>query len=250
MGRTKENNQMITFKTYISEAGQAAGKMELTTTSLEKAVAFGEKSFKDNNMELYTEIPNFDKNYTFAQGTAGKGHTKRKDMPVLDDKDIKMFQRRLEDGYLDHTAPYKADSTNKENPFPTGLSGKAAKDWLEAGLYKHDKNMEDDRIDLQTTKVAVGKLLPIQKQIYVDKSIEQISTNGGAAKARSFLESTKTTFIISKDLRILDGHHRYLSAILIDPKIMVNVIKIDMEIDKLLPLTLSYSDAVGNKRNA
>ena len=54
---------------------------------------------------------------------------------------------------------------------------------------------------------------------------------------------------IKKDNRIIDGHHRFLTTVLINPKIKVNCLKIDLPIRELLPLTLAYTDAIGNVRN-
>jgi len=65
----------------------------------------------------------------------------------------------------------------------------------------------------------------------------------------AFMTGKNNVFIMSKDLYIIDGHHRFLSGVLLDPNMQINALIIDLPIAKLLPLTLSYSDAVGNKRN-
>lgn len=54
---------------------------------------------------------------------------------------------------------------------------------------------------------------------------------------------------MSKDRYIIDGHHRFLTGMLIDPKMKVNVLMIDMPISELLPSSLDYSDTIGNVRN-
>ena len=43
--------------------------------------------------------------------------------------------------------------------------------------------------------------------------------------------------------------HRFLSAVLVDPRINVTCLEIDLLINELLPMTLAYSDAIGNVRN-
>ena len=96
--------------------------------------------------------------------------------------------------------------------------------------------------------IAVGNLKPIQAQIYFDKSIAKASRDG-VESSRKFLTSKENNFIVSKDNRIIDGHHRFLTTVLIDPKIKVNCMKIDLPIKELLPLTLAYTDAIGNIRN-
>ena len=48
-----------------------------------------------NGFELDKELPNFDKNYTLAQRSAKLGFTRRKDMPVISNNDVRLLQKRL-----------------------------------------------------------------------------------------------------------------------------------------------------------
>jgi hypothetical protein len=240
---------MLSFKGFnLMEAGQAAGKLELVKINLDTARKFASSQFAANGKTLDSEIPNFEKNFLFAQKQAGTGRTQRKDMPVIDNKDVRAFQQRLKNGSIDINAPL-AKETNKSNPFPEGLSGAEAKKWLENGLESHDGKKGDDRVKVSDTKVAVGQLKPIQKQIYFDKALID-TAKFGAKGSTDFLTGPNNKFIISADNYIIDGHHRYLAGILIDPKMKVPVLKIDLPISKLLPMTLAYGDAIGNKRNA
>ena len=68
--------------------------------------------------------------------------------------------------------------------------------------------------------------------------------NFGAEGTRGFSASKSNFYVISKDNRIIDGHHRYLSAVLVDPKINVTCLEIDLPINELLPMTLAYTDAI------
>lgn len=229
------------FKNFlIEQGGQKAGKLEVDSTPLEKAREFAEKGFN-----LDKEIPDFDENYKKAQSLSKLGKTKRKDMPVITDDDIKKFQKRLEDGNIDINKPLADDPIVKKNPFPEGLSGLKAKKWLELGLK--DGSKTDDKIDVRITKVAVKDLKPIQRQIYFDKSMEAIQQFGAAASL-DFV-TNKSFFVVSGDNYIIDGHHRFLSALLIDPNAKVNALKIQLPIKKLLPMATAYGDAIGNKRN-
>lgn len=234
------------FTKYITEAGEAPGKLELVKTSVDKAYEFAKEQFEKKRQDVDTEMPDFKNNYSFAQKQAGTGKTLRKDMPVIDEKDIKHFQYTLVNGYIDWKAPF-SDPKNKKDPFPTGLKTTDAQEWLKAGHAREDGDWPDDKIKAKLGKETVGKLKPIQKQIYADKSIGA-TAEFGVDTTKSFLEN-QSTFIISKDNYIIDGHHRYLSGLLIDPKMKVNVLRVEAPIKDLLPLSLSYSDAVGNKRN-
>ena len=160
---------------------------------------------------------------------------------------IKDFQKRLSIGSLDINAPYSPDT---DQPFPTGLQlGIDGYTWLRAGKEKNDGEKKDDVIKVSNKKLTVSSLHPIQKQIYVDKSVEPIAKTG-AKSSKKFLSGKGTTYVTSKDGFIIDGHHRFLASILLDPKMKVNCMVIDLPINKLLPASLSYSDAIGNKRNA
>lgn len=222
--------------------GQSAGAMELLSISLKDAHEFFEK----RNFDIQKEIPNFDQNFKLAQKIVRIGRTQRKDMPVINDDDVKKFQRRLEQGFIDIRAPF-ADETPNDNPFPEGLKGTRAQEFLQKGLAKYDGSDRDDKVNVQIRSVEAKKLKPIQKQIYFDKSMGA-TVDFGVQSSINFI-TKESFFIISADNYIIDGHHRFLSGLLIDPSIKVNCLSIDLDIKKLLPLAKAYGDAIGNKRN-
>lgn len=234
---------MKRFNVYITErnGGASAGKLEVVTTSLEVAREYALSKFPT----LYKDIPDFDKNYVLVQKLAYKGSTKRKDMPVITSKDIDKFQKRLMKGKLDVTTPF-ANDTNPANPFPRGLSGSEAERFVELGMKKYDGDEIDDVVKVTRDKISAKDLIPIQDQIYFDKGIGTIVNNGVAGTIK--LLNSKV-LIVSSDNRIIDGHHRFLSAILLDRNMKLNVLKINLPLSKLLPLSIAYGDAIGNKRN-
>tara|TARA_Y100000004_G_scaffold3286_1_gene3886 strand:+ start:168 stop:914 length:747 start_codon:yes stop_codon:yes gene_type:complete len=234
--------------TILAEAGGAeAGKLELISTSLNVARSYAEKMFEKGGQDFEKQMPNFDKNYTLAQRSAKLGFAKRKDMPVIDNRDVKLLQRRLQQGSIDINKPF-AKNDLPDDPYPDGLDRKTGKVWVTSGLATKDGDPKDDVVKVTNESIAVGNLKPIQAQIYFDKSIAKASRDG-VESSRKFLTSKDNNFIVSKDNRIIDGHHRFLTTVLIDPKIKVNCLKIDLPIRELLPLTLAYTDAIGNIRN-
>ena len=80
---------------------------------------------------------------------------------------------------------------------------------------------------------------------YMFKNGKIVSNN---AQITIYLQND-SILILSADLYLLDGHHRLLSAMLIDPKMKLKALIIDLPIKKLLPLTIAYGDSIGNKRN-
>lgn len=229
----------------LEQGGQAAGKLELGNTSLKEAKRYAEGLLEGTGKTLDELLPDFDKNFLKAKTMAALGTEVRKEMPVINDDDVRLLQQRLKQGKIDIHPPF-ADATPQKNPFPEGLSGDKADEFLQKGLQ--DSNKKDDIVSVSKTKEKVGKLKPIQKQIYLDKSLERTLTTGDVQGTKNFL-ANQTFFIVSKDNFIIDGHHRYMSGVLIDPEIRVTCIKIDLPISMLLPLTKAYGDAIGNKRN-
>lgn len=238
---------MLTFNQYILEAGgSSAGKLEIVKTPVNVAYDYSKKLFAKKGQDLDVEIPDHNENYEIAQHKAAMGHTKRKDMPVIAPSDVKDLQRMLSKGTIDIQGPW-APQTDTGNPFPEGLRGKRADEFFTRGLRIHDGSKKDDIVRITKKKVSVQELSPIQQQIYYDKSMGMI-TKFGVKASKDFHKTT--TFITSSDLRIIDGHHRWLSALLLNPNVKVNAFMIDLPISKLLPLAIAFGDARGNKRNA
>jgi len=238
---------MKSFTIWLCEetlkGGAAAGKLEIHSTSINQAVDHAVGVLGD---EKYAEIANFPENYKIAKAQASRGWTKRKDMPVITSRDVHEFQNRIQQGFIDLKKPFASD-TDPNKPFPSGLKGDRAKQWMQNGLAKFDGDPSDDRVSVSSKRIPVSQLKPIQKQIYVDKALDAMA-RGTLESTKNFL-STQTLYITSSDNYIIDGHHRYLAGMLIDPNMKVQTISINLPIKVLLPLALAYGDAIGNSRN-
>lgn len=221
--------------------------MELRALDLDQARQYATEALRKARLDIRRELPNFDQNFNLAQSIVGVGSMSRREMPVIDTADVKDLQARLESGFIDLTAPWSKVTQAHGDPFPQGLSGKQAQQWLEGGLRKYDGSRGDDKVQASLQEEQVGNLVPIQGQIYFDKAVGFIVSNGGAAGAKLALASN--ILIASSDLHLIDGHHRFLAGLLISPATEVPVLAIDLSIKQLLPLTLSYSDVLGHPRN-
>lgn len=236
---------MITFKQFLEAGGTESGKLEITKISLEDALEYSRRAFAKYNRNLDRELPKFSEGFLLAQKLARMGYTKRKDMPVISRTQVHEFQRALSSGEIDIRKPFAVD-TNTKNPFPEGLSGSEAKKWLKNGLKIHDGNDRDDVVKTSIERVSVSKLIPIQEQIYLDNPIDKIAKEGVDA-SKEFIKNA--VFVTSSDYRIIDGHHRFLSALLKDVNTIVPILKVALPIKMLLPLATAYGDAIGNSRN-
>jgi len=240
--------QEFLYEQLIQEAeggGEAAGKLELVKISVEQAEKFLKEQYEKSKFNYEDEIEDFVKRFEFAKNQATRlGKTKRKEMPVINNEDVKNFQRRLEQGKIDIKNPW-SPTTKDNKPFPEGLRGTDAQDFLERGLK--DTSKKDDKIVVRIQQKSIKDLRPIQKQIYFDKSLG-MTAKFGVKSSSDFLQK-QSFFVTSSDNFIIDGHHRWLSGCIIDPEMKVNCLDIDLEISKLLPLAKAYGDAIGNKRN-
>jgi hypothetical protein len=235
------------IKYLIEGGGEKPGTLEILNTPLEKARMMFEKMFKSNNKELDKEIPEFDDQYEKAKQSASLGHTKRKDMPVISSGDVKSLQDHLAKGKIDIYAPFSPD-TDQDELFPERLKGSRAKGWLSAGEPQKDNGRkEDDVVRVTKGHEAIWKLKPIQKQIYVSKVLDSLD---GRTVDSTIAFLGKSVFIVSQDDFIIDGHHRWLSGMLLKPKMHVHVLRIDLPINELIALSRAFGDAVGNERNA
>ena len=95
-----------------------------------------------------------------------------------------------------------------------------------------DGDAKDDVVSAKFSKESVGNLKPIQAQIYFDKAIKKMA-DVGMEGSKAFQTKKENIYIVSSDNRIIDGHHRFLTSVLIDPRLKVNVLKIHMPIKKL-----------------
>lgn len=124
-----------------------------------------------------------------------------------------------------------------------------AKNWLSSGKGPKENS---DKIKGDYADVPVNQLKPIQEQIFVAKSIKMTSKCGGDLGKMNWLlkpDEKSPYTIISKDNFILDGHHRWLCAYMINPETVMKCVKIDMNCKNLLELTNKFTGAIGNKPN-
>jgi len=220
------------YKIILEEAAPG-GTMELGQTPIEDAIAYC------NRMGL--KIPKLEQHLKLAYKLFSYGKTKREDMPVINTVDVRELQHRLKNGNIDFNQPY-SPNTDSSNPFPSGLSYSDAAKFMSNGL--HDKSRPDDQIHVVQKLIPAKDLKPIQKQVYLDKAVLKIvKSNGSIDYLRNAI------LICSSDNRIIDGHHRYLAALIVNPYFKVNCLVVDLPISKLLPFATAYGDAIGNERN-
>lgn len=125
-----------------------------------------------------------------------------------------------------------------------------------AGRYHRNQMPVIDEADLQALKelfstpearlewcevctVTPDDVTPSQCQIYCDKSINGTAASG-VSGTLDFLKSNH--LVVSRDNWIVDGHHRWLTANLIDPHVQLPAFRIKADLADALPLLLAFSD--------
>jgi len=216
--------------------GKVAFSMNVGNTPLEEARAYAEEKLGKEVVDR--EIPDFDKNYLLLQKKvkAAPG-IPRIQMPVIEPQDIDLFQDRLNEGKVDIFRPYAKgkfveprDLTNEDGP------------WIELGFT--DGSVSDDKLRAKMTKIPAGRLKPTQNQIWVENVIGPMAKWGLPSSSSPVV--TKT-LIVSSDMYILDGHHRFAQATLADPDLKMQALLVPLPIKELLHVGRAYGEAIGNR---
>ncbi len=140
----------------------------------------------------------------------------------------------------------KEDVLGKDEPIklsdiPNAQTAKAV--W-QAGPVDGDDG--DDKANTKSsTTVQVGALKPMQKEVIPDKAL---------AFALGYLKNGVPDLddmeaIISNDMYIMDGHHRWAARTLIDPSAAVKVAAVDMPAADVVSALNLYTAALGKKGN-
>ncbi len=101
-------------------------------------------------------------------------------------------------------------------------------------------------IEFEHKKISAKRLKPVQNEIYIDKAINSILQHG-LSKSRRYLQYL-STITISADNCIIDGHHRWLTAMLINPSMRVNVFQVDKDFTDVYRLMVAYTNILNNSR--
>jgi hypothetical protein len=104
---------------------------------------------------------------------------------------------------------------------------------------KYDKNETDDKVSVKAVDIPATDLYPSQSAIFLGKSL---------GMAIGGVTGGKLDAIISKDNRILDGHHRWAATMFNDPSATIKGYQADLGIGDLIPVMRAMGDAYGNTR--
>lgn len=106
--------------------------------------------------------------------------------------------------------------------------------------------LDDECIGYSFDATKVQDLRPTQCQIYCDRAIAAIA-EFGVVKTKEYLGSKHIISDARND--ILDGHHRWLTAMFFSPTFVLPRFKIDAPLSSILPMLLRFSDARHPRNN-
>jgi len=136
--------------------------------------------------------------------------------------------------YLAEELPTKEISAKE---FPNPLNARLKAIFMKKG--EMDGNPSDDIVKTKPKSWTARKLQPSQSAIYLGKTLGMAvgGVKGGDLGA-----------MVSKDKRILDGHHRWAATMLAEPDAKITGIEADLGIGDLVPVLRALGDAIGNTR--
>jgi hypothetical protein len=101
----------------------------------------------------------------------------------------------------------------------------------------------------ELVEISASKLKPMQRQVYLTKTLMNIKKHGFSA-FKTWLRAKTHHLLVSSDNFLIDGHHRWSSTMIWKPKLKVSCIKANIPKKELLALALHFSDKiVKNTRN-
>ena len=248
LGASVEGTEGNMTEDAKSVGGEILGRpytMNVATVSPGEATAFAKDAFERAGLSLYTEIPDFDRNLMLLKRAMRHAlDIPRIQMPVIEPSDLGKFNSDLKGGKVDIFKPYAAGALGQGRfPwYPEIRGGAKGKEWLKLGVM--DGDPADDIIVPRPGQIPVKNLKPLQGEIWFDKLIGSL-LKFGLPKPGGFL-LTNAVVIVSQESYILDGHHRFGQAMLMDPSLKIKALKVPLDIHKLLKVGRSYGSAIGN----
>lgn len=220
---------MKNFKEFLLESSNTdLAAMDVTTFEKYAKWKLGDK----------IEIESIVDNYRIAKQLVAKRKASIA-VTALSNKQVHDLQKRLLGGDIDLKAPF-SKNTKSQGQFPRKFTVDSAVEWLESGMAKYDGSAHDDKIRVISGKTPAKDFSPVRHDISVDDALDYIKSQRDIDTAKRDLRQSYT-FICTKDNQILDGHNKWLAAMLVDPTLKLRNVSIDLSLMELMKLTKTYA---------
>jgi hypothetical protein len=182
-------------------------------------------------------------------GGSVAGHFDVLDLTADKAREIAVIMLSKENMKIETVYPEFSKNFNRIHKLLGGALGTQRKEMPVIASYQVDdfkKHLDKERIKAAYKYQEAGKLKPIQSQVYFDKLVNADIVYGGMEHGST---NTEKTMIVSKDSYIIDGHHRWATAMLNDPTVKIKTLVVDMDIQHLLKYAMQYGISIGNEQN-
>ena len=106
--------------------------------------------------------------------------------------------------------------------------------------YLNENKIEDflseHNIEGEIVKVKVNKLTPAQNEIFLDEIIENLLEKKKFVKKSLKGKLKDDEIIISSDNYIIDGHHKWASAFILNPDCTIKCTRVNLKLKKAIDL--------------
>jgi len=156
---------------------------------------------------------------------------------LFESKKYRKFNDLLRNlGVMDDSGNIKlSDMTERINQF---LSKDGNKD-----KFLKDYDKIKDKVDVKSDKVDIKDLIPSQNTIYLDHVLSRIVVKDGERKDIIKGKLKDNNILISSDDHIIDGHHRWAAALVLNPDCKLHCTRIEIPIELALPIINAILDA-------
>lgn len=187
-------------------------------TTVEEATEIGESMFAETELDFHEELPMFEEYYNKSRMLIQKHQSERKNLPRLTSLDIRNIQKKLTNYQDKH-----------KNSFPTGKVDRVRQSWLSFGIKIGNATIKVSKNNI----IRLYNLKPAKYHLYVEPPMLNLSLFGSEMAQEYIMEST---FIITNDGYIIDGHDRWLGGYWISKNMKGNAVILDTTLNKLLYL--------------
>jgi hypothetical protein len=102
--------------------------------------------------------------------------------------------------------------------------------------YLFKKGIENNDIEGEKVKITATDLEPSQKEIFLDQVISYLLKNDKFVKNALKGKIKDKEIVISSDNCIVDGHHKWIAAFILNPKCVIKCTKVNMTYKEAIPI--------------
>jgi hypothetical protein len=122
----------------------------------------------------------------------------------------------------------------------------------EGTRHKIEKFLDEAELDGKIKKIKVSDLTPAQNEIFLDEIISNLLQKKKFVKKSLKGKLKDDEIIVSSDNYIIDGHHKWASAFILNPNCKIKCTKINIELKEAIEILTDLLEEInaGNQRQS